>query len=83
MLHTEQSGSQACPTCARAKGDSEGCVVPKVALGDSGGRMEAGAIAKGDSGPGAAAAAGVADLCCTCRIKDSPLRYHCCSPKDS
>ena len=37
-------------------------------LGGSCGRIDAGAIAKGDSGPGAAAEAGVADLCCTCRV---------------
>ena len=55
-----------CHTCAIAKGDSDGCAVARVALGDSRGRIEAGAIAKGDSGPGAAADAGVADLCCTC-----------------
>lgn len=37
-------------------------------LGGSCGSMDAGAIAKGDSGPGAAAEAGVAHLCCTCRV---------------
>ena len=52
-------------TCAIAKGESEGCAAAAAALGDSGGRMEAGAMAKGDSGPGAAAEAGVADLRCT------------------
>ena len=62
-----------CQTCARAKGDSEGCPVPRVALGGSCGRMEAGAIAKGDSGPGAAAEAGVADRCCTCIHNRLPL----------
>ena len=52
-------------TCAIAKGESEGCAAAAAVLGDSGGRMEAGAMAKGESGPGAAAEAGVADLRCT------------------
>ena len=53
-------------TCAIAKAESEGCAAAAAVLGDSGGRMEAGAMAKGDSGPGAAAEAGVAVLRCTC-----------------
>lgn len=45
--------------------------MPGAALGDSWGRIDAGAMAKGDRGPGAAAEAGVADLCCTCRMQHS------------
>ena len=62
-------------TCAIAKGESEGCAAAAAALGDSGGRMEAGAMANGDSGPGAAAEAGVADLRCTRALGREERRF--------
>ena len=68
-------------TCASAKGERGPEGVGASCVGGSTGRMEAGAIANGDSGPaGAGAAAGIGDgggRCCGCAAARAKLTEVC------